>query len=73
MDASTHIMKKLNSERMKNGEYEISISWEDWDDALDRTWEPLTQLKEDVPGLVEDFLHSPGQGSIKARILYLFY
>lgn len=42
---------------------------EGWDDVQDRAWEPLTQLREYVPGLVKDFLQSPGQRNLKAQIL----
>lgn len=38
---------------MKEGEYEINVSWEGWDDVQDRTQKPFTQLKEDVPGLAK--------------------
>lgn len=51
----------------------LQIEWEGLPDTEDFTWEPVRQVKEDVPGLLEDFLHSPGNRVIKRSTLAQFY
>lgn len=70
---SLQIIGGLHEVRQREGEYGILMSWEGWTDLADRAREPLTHLREDIPGIVKDFLHTPKRRNLKSRILDLFY
>ena len=53
--------------RERDGEIELNVEWDGLPDSVDMTWEPLERLHEDLPGMVEDFLHSSGQRALKRR------
>ena len=45
----------------------VMVEWEGLLDLVDRTWEPLTQILEDLPGVLEDFLCTEGNRDIKQK------
>ena len=47
----------------------LQLEWSGLPDEADRTWEPLHQVHEDLPGLLEDFLLSSGKRALKKRAL----
>lgn len=55
----------------ENGEFEVLVEWKGLPDQVDRTYEPLSQLHEDVPDLLVEFLTSPGNREIKRRAMRL--
>lgn len=64
-----HLINVLHKVWLRDGTYEISVSWLGWNDPDDGTWEPVGNLKEGVPGLYIDFLHSSGKKNVKEIIL----
>lgn len=58
-------MKKLFNVCV-NESYKILAQWEAFPDPQDRTWEPLLQLKDEMSGIIRDFLHDPIQRNLKS-------
>jgi hypothetical protein len=50
-----------------NNEYEISVHWRGLD-ARDAKWEPLNNLMEDIPQMVEKFAKKPKNHEIQEYI-----
>lgn len=42
----------------ENDGIEMLVEWQGLPDEMDLTWEPLQQVYEDLPGFLEDFLHT---------------
>jgi len=55
----------LRAIRLKDGRLEIQVEWEGLPDTVDRTWEPLQQVNEDLPQLLENFLQTAGTRKLK--------
>ena len=49
------------------------VEWEGLPDTVDLTWEPFEQVLEDLPGLLEDFLHTSGKWELKQKALALAF
>lgn len=72
-EGNRHMVRELMDIREQNGAPELLVGWEGWEDKTDATWEPLSTLREDVPGMVWDFLHAGGKRRLKEKILNLLY
>ncbi len=46
---------------------EILVEWEMLPDDIDRAWEPVTQVHEDVPKLLAAFLDTPENRRLKNK------
>lgn len=68
-----HLVDKLHDVPIRNDVYEICVSRQRWEAIGDRTWEPLTNLREDIPDLEKYFPHTLGKRNLKAKILKLYY
>ena len=53
----------------REGGLMVQVEWEGLPDSLDFTWEPLERVFEDLPGMLEDFLHTAGDRDLKLRAL----
>lgn len=72
-EASVQILKHIHAIRKKNNEYEVQFEWEGLPQTNDWSWEPIDSIREDVPGVLEDFLHTAGNRLIKRKVLATFY
>lgn len=45
----------------------INVEWEGLPHKDDWTWEPINQVREDLPGMVEDHLPSHGRRVLKTQ------
>ena len=52
-----------------DGELKVHDEWQGLPDDVDMTWEPVNQVHEDMPGLLDDFLHTSGKRSLKRQCL----
>lgn len=50
---------------------EVLVEWEGLPDKIDLTWEPLGQVTDDLPGILQDFLHTSGKRNLKKEALQL--
>lgn len=63
----------LKGIRDRDGNIEVLVEWSGLPDESDFTWEPIARIFEDLPGMLEDFLHSSGQRGLKQKSLESFY
>lgn len=53
--------------RLHDGIFDVHVEWDGLPDEIDYTWEPLDQVHEDIPDLLQQFLNSPGDRKTKQR------
>ena len=68
-DAQYERANELLALRKKNDIFEIQVEWEGLPENIDFTWEPMNRLHQDIPGMVEQFLSTSGQRSLKEKAL----
>lgn len=66
-------MKELCDVREREGLFELLVRWQVWEDVEGATWEPFMVMREDVPEVVWDLLHSLGNRRIKEKSLNVHY
>ena len=69
LEANYQTVEKMRGIRRRNGSIEIEVEWEGLPDASDFTWEPLDQLHQDVPDLLEEYLKAEGHNRLKKSAL----
>ena len=57
----------IQSIRSRDGHIEVQIEWGGLPEEMDMTWEPLLQVQEDMPQLLEAFLATPGNRKLKEK------
>ncbi len=65
-----NVVEKILSKRKFKGIPHYLVKWEGYELEKDRTWEPCSRLRVDVPGLVEDYeekLSRKGKGKAKGK------
>lgn len=55
----------------RRGMYEIRIQWIGYDRSDEDTWEPISQIGEDMEGVSKDYLHTASERSLKWEIIAL--
>lgn len=73
LESSYHLVEEITRVKKSNGEYFFRICRSSFDAHEDQTSEPLCQIKEDVPGQLEDYLHTAGDRNLKREILALYF
>ena len=71
-DYPDNVVKRLVTHRMTAAGMQLKVRWLGFDHAHD-TWEPVENLAEDVPDLVETFLYKNRQDRRCARALTKFF
>lgn len=59
--------ERIRDIRLHQQGLEVLVEWQGLPDEEDHTWEPLKQIFEDLPGLLEDFLHTSGKRDLKRQ------
>lgn len=72
-DATYHLTDKVTGVRKGKHGYELQIHWMGSMDNADVTWKPLKNICDDVPGILKDFLHTPGEAKLKREIFDLYF
>ena len=72
-DYPDNIVKRFVRHRVgKDGEFELQVRWLGFGEAHD-TWEPISNLVEDVPDMVERYLRKNRRKQACARLLQQYY
>lgn len=66
-EASYEQIEKLVGITKVDEGVKVLVEWQGLPDEVDRTWEPLSQLHEDVPDLLQEFLQTPGSIDLKTE------
>lgn len=73
LNNSMQLIKMLKSTGLRNGECEISVSCEGWNDKESHTWELIQQLKEGVLKIVPDFVSTGGRRALEDKSAQAYY
>lgn len=73
MDGTEQLVDKLQDVRMKDGEFEILISWKGREETHQQAWEPVKNLMENVLRKLNDMLPTLGKRNLKSRIVESYY
>ena len=60
-------VNRLVDIRQSDKRIEVLVQWEGLLEDSDRTWEPLQQLYEDVPDILDNFLQTSSKRELKRR------
>lgn len=58
------IVEDVKRIRRRDGKYELIVKWDSWEEE-NQTWQPFNLMREDIPGLVEVYLHSSSERILK--------
>lgn len=72
-DTSYHLVDSIRGIRKKGSEYDVLMKWLGFEKGNDKTWEAHSSVKEDMPGTLEDYLHSAGDRNIKREVIDLYF
>lgn len=72
-DTTYHLVDVIKGVRKRGREFEVLVKWLGFDADQDETWEPVGTMKDDLPGMLEDFLHTSGDRNLKRQIIDLYF
>lgn len=55
--------------REQDGQLELQVEWEGLPEKVDLTWAPLRTIREDLPQMLDYFLHTAGDRQLKQKAL----
>lgn len=55
--------------KQEGDNYFLLVEWSGLPHVVDNTWEPLSQIFQDVPGVVQDYMAIPGFHKLKRQAL----
>lgn len=70
-DIAYHLIYEIVAVRKRNGAYELQVKWIGLQAKEDMSWGPLQNIRDDGPGIPEDFLHKSGDRNLKREIIDL--
>ena len=72
-DFPDNVVKRLVRHRVgKNGSMELKVRWLGFSEQFD-TWEPVSNLVEDVPDMVEAYLRKNDRNDLCKRMIERYY
>lgn len=66
-------MENITGARKNKGEYEVQIKWSGSDDQNDKVYDPFQQIREDVSGILQHYLHTYGHRNLKRENFYIHF
>ena len=51
----------------------VEVEWDGLPAVDERTWEPVETIFEDLPGMLEEFISTPGNRQLKTKVRTLFF
>ena len=73
LESSIQVITTLHSIQKHGNSFSVLVEWDGLPDKCDYTWEPAKQIKEDAPGILEDFLYTTGQRGLKRQALSILF
>ncbi len=67
LESTFQSAKALRDIGVVDSNVRLLVEWEGLPDRCDFTWEPLSLVHEDIPGMVQEFLAAPGSRSLKDK------
>lgn len=72
-DTTYHLVDEIKGVRKRKGSYEVTVKWLGFDDDEDMTWDPIDNIRDDLPGILEDFLYTPKERNLKRKTIDLYF
>lgn len=72
-DVLIEVVHAIHGIKEVAGDLQVQLEWSGLPDPAEYTWEPIFQVFEDLPGILEDFLHTSSDRVLKNRALETFY
>ena len=71
LEPSFQLVEGLVDIKSENDKILIQVKWEGLPDYNDLTWEPLENISQDVPEILEEYLKTPNKSNLKAKALQI--
>lgn len=68
-----HLVHEIRNVRKRKGRYEVMIKWKGFEYDENITCKPFENIRDDLPGYLEDLLYTPGERNLKSEILDLYF
>lgn len=72
-DTSYHLVNEIRYVRKQKGVFEVITRWTAFEDNEYVTREALKNIRKRLPGILGDFLYTPGEPNWKRKILQLYF
>lgn len=72
-DSTYHLGNSLSAVRKHKGKYEVRVEWTGFQNGVDTTWEPVQKIRDDVPELLDEFLHTGRDRVLKKKLFDLHF
>lgn len=71
LESEYQSVESITNIRQRAGQLELEIEWEGLPHVHDRTWEPLSQIFQDVSDLLTEYLQTAGSKILKTKAVSL--
>lgn len=72
-DTQYHLVESICGVRERDDKFEVLVRWLGFEEGNNETWEAFDEMKDDLPGVTEDFLYSAGDRNIKRKFFDSYY
>lgn len=72
-NATCHLIDEIIGVGKRKEGYELRIRWVGFHGDDHMAWKPLKNNRYDVSGILEDFLHTPGDRNLKKKIIDIYF
>lgn len=72
-DIKYNLIYSTCGKRKMRRKCEVSTEWLGLHENDDKTWEPLSKVKQDLSGVLEDFLRSVSERNLKREMLNIYF
>lgn len=66
-DDKYHLLESITGVRRRKETYEVIIRRAEYETTNKDTWEPVDQIRKDMPGVMEEYLHAAGEQNLKKK------
>lgn len=68
-DTKYHLVHSIRGIPKEGGEYEVLVKWIGFKEGDGETWEAISNIKKDLPAVLEDFLQTSTNRNLKGKFL----
>lgn len=67
------MIESIRGIRKKEYRIKVLVNWVGFEDNNNEIWKQFDETREDMPGMMKEFLYSAGDCKIKRQVLDLYY
>lgn len=72
-DKRYHLVEEITDVQKNKKAYKVKIRWTGFDDDEDMTWEPIFNIRDDLPDVLQAVSHTAGERNLKREIIDLHF